>query len=310
MYFHTCSIMTIIMFCGFKFFHYLFSSFRKIAASLKEKIKCRIDVNGDLSSDPMEEDLVPTPHSDEEISVVIRDFMGPSSSFAVAKALHAYLSIGEQFYQDSEQLKEKISCFETQIRRPYFHVKPLDTNQLDNWHKYLSFAETYGDFDWVLLVSFYSFLVYIFKTFLISKLQAIKLYERCLIPCANYTEFWFRYVDFVESNGGRELANFALARASQTFVKVYVITIAFVYQKEDEPLGPYIHLTPLYVYCRMNLLSIYLMHGSRNTLEMHLPLLLLCPDVARSLVLVLLKMWRRRLTWRSVWYGPTLLGSF
>ncbi|KAH0869255.1 hypothetical protein HID58_076277 [Brassica napus] len=197
--------------------HFYYKNFRKIAASLKEKIKCRIDVNGDLSSDPMEEDLVPTPHSDEEISVVIRDFMGPSSSFAVAKALHAYLSIGEQFYQDSEQLKEKISCFETQIRRPYFHVKPLDTNQLDNWHKLLSFM-------------------------------------RCLIPCANYTEFWFRYVDFVESNGGRELANFALARASQTL-------------------------------SRMNLLSIYLMHGSRNTLEMHLPLLLLCPDVARSLVL-------------------------
>ncbi|KAL0737253.1 hypothetical protein Bca4012_013463 [Brassica carinata] len=144
----------------------------------------------------MEEDLVHVRHSDEEISVVIRDLMGPSSSLAVAKALHAYLSIGEQFYQDSQELKEKISCFETQIRRPYFHVNPLDTNQLDNWHKYLSFAETYGDFDW-----------------------AIKLYERCLIPCANYTEFWFRYVDFVESNGGRELANFALARASQTFVQ-------------------------------------------------------------------------------------------
>jgi pre-mRNA-processing factor 39 len=173
-----------------------YKNFRKIAASLKEKIKCRIDVNGDLSSDPMEEDLVHTRHTDEEISIVVRELMGPSSSSAVSKALHTYLSIGEQFYQDSRQLMEKISCFETQIRRPYFHVKPLDTNQLDNWHAYLSFGETYGDFDW-----------------------AINLYERCLIPCANYTEFWFRYVDFVESKGGRELANFALARASQTFVK-------------------------------------------------------------------------------------------
>ncbi|KAL1220498.1 Pre-mRNA-processing factor 39-2 [Cardamine amara subsp. amara] len=175
---------------------FYYKNFRKIAASLKEKIQCRIDVNGDVSSDLMEEDLVTTPHTDEEISIVIRDLMGPSSSSAVSKALHAYLSIGEQFYKDSQQLMEKISCFETQIRRPYFHVKPLDTNQLENWHAYLNFAETYGDFDW-----------------------AIKLYERCLLPCANYTEFWFRYVDFVESKGGRELANFALARASQTFVK-------------------------------------------------------------------------------------------
>ncbi|CAA7014450.1 unnamed protein product [Microthlaspi erraticum] len=176
--------------------HFYYKNFRKVAASLKEKVSCRIDVNGDLSSDHMEEDLIPTRHTDEEISVVIRDLMGPSSSSAVSKALHAYLSIGEQFYQDSQELMEKISCFETHIRRPYFHVKPLDTDQLDNWHAYLSFAETYGDFDW-----------------------AIKLYERCLIPCANYTEFWLRYVDFVESKGGRELANFALARASQTFVK-------------------------------------------------------------------------------------------
>lgn len=97
----------------------------------------------------MEEDLVATHPTDEEISLVIRDLMGPSSSSAVSKALHAYLSIGEQFYQDSQLLMEIISCFETQIRRPYFHVKPLDTNQLDNWHAYLNFAETYGDFDWV-----------------------------------------------------------------------------------------------------------------------------------------------------------------
>lgn len=97
----------------------------------------------------MEEDLVTTRHTDEEISIVIRDLMGPSSSSAVSKALYAYLSIGEQFYQDSQKLMGKISCFEMQIRRPYFHVKPLDTNQLDNWHAYLNFAETYGDFDWV-----------------------------------------------------------------------------------------------------------------------------------------------------------------
>ncbi|XP_006279931.2 pre-mRNA-processing factor 39 [Capsella rubella] len=173
-----------------------YKNFRKIAASLKETINCGIDVKGDLSSDPMEEDLVPTCHTDEEISIVVRDFMGPSSSSVLSNALQKYLSIGEQFYQDSWQLMEKISYFETHICRPYFHINPLDTNQLDNWHAYLSFAESYGDFDW-----------------------AIKLYERCLIPCASYTEFWFRYVDFVENKGGRELANFALARASQTFVK-------------------------------------------------------------------------------------------
>lgn len=51
-------------------------------------------------------------------------------------------------------------------------------------------------------------------------------------------------MDFVESKGGRELANFALARASQTFVKVKEINVALVYikkrNKEGAQLGSYI----------------------------------------------------------------------
>lgn len=31
-----------------------------------------------------------------------------------------------------------------------------------------------------------------------------------------------RYVEFVETNGGRELANFALDRATKIFLKVYL----------------------------------------------------------------------------------------
>ncbi|URE38834.1 HAT [Musa troglodytarum] len=81
-------------------------------------------------------------------------------------------------------------------RRNYFHVKPLDSGQLENWHHYLDFVETQGDFDWI-----------------------VKLYERCLIACANYSEFWIRYVEFVEAKGGRELANYALTRAVTVFLK-------------------------------------------------------------------------------------------
>ncbi|KAM1679223.1 hypothetical protein ACFXTN_035813 [Malus domestica] len=66
-----------------------------------------------------------------------------------------------------------------------------------NWHSYLDFVEMQGDFD-----------------------SAIKLYKRCLIPCANYPEFWMHYVDFMEINGGREIANYALDRATQIFLKL------------------------------------------------------------------------------------------
>ncbi|KAJ6956639.1 pre-mRNA-processing factor 39-like isoform X3 [Populus alba x Populus x berolinensis] len=47
----------------------------------------------------------------------------------------------------------------------------------------------------------------------------VKLYERCVIACANYTEYWIRYVLCMEATGNMDLANNALARATQVFVK-------------------------------------------------------------------------------------------
>ncbi|XAR58675.1 hypothetical protein NMG60_11014160 [Bertholletia excelsa] len=49
--------------------------------------------------------------------------------------------------------------------------------------------------------------------------QIVKLYERCLIACANYPEHWMRYVLCMEARGSMDLANNALARATQVFVK-------------------------------------------------------------------------------------------
>lgn len=50
--------------------------------------------------------------------------------------------------------------------------------------------------------------------------QVVKLYERCLIACANYPEYWIRYVLCMEAGEMLDLANNALARATQVFVKV------------------------------------------------------------------------------------------
>lgn len=49
----------------------------------------------------------------------------------------------------------------------------------------------------------------------------VNLYERCIIACANYTEYWIRYVLCMEACGNMNLANNALARATQVFVKVW-----------------------------------------------------------------------------------------
>ncbi|KAJ0016764.1 hypothetical protein Pint_10077 [Pistacia integerrima] len=185
-------------------------SFKKLAAAWKEKFDCRNSAT-ELQSDLVLESGVPKYFRDDEISAVIKELLEPSVGLARSKAVQKYVLIGEHIYKEACQLDEKIHCFETRIRRPYFHVKPLDGDQLENWHDYLNFAEKQGDFDWV-----------------------VKLYERCLIPCANYAEFWMRYVDFMETKGGREIANLALARATQIFLKRMPMVHLFSAQYKEQ----------------------------------------------------------------------------
>ncbi|KAI5071002.1 hypothetical protein GOP47_0013253 [Adiantum capillus-veneris] len=102
----------------------------------------------------------------------------------------------DELYKAAKEQDARIAEYETAIRRPYFHVKPLDDAQLANWHRYLDFMEKDGDFA-----------------------KVVKLYERCLIACANYPEYWIRYVLHMDLQGSMEYAVDALTRASQIFVK-------------------------------------------------------------------------------------------
>lgn len=58
--------------------------------------------------------------------------------------LEKYVAVREEFYKTSKEWDAKIRDFEIAIRRPYFHVRPLDDAQLGNWHKYLDFIEKEG----------------------------------------------------------------------------------------------------------------------------------------------------------------------
>ncbi|QSZ35088.1 hypothetical protein DSL72_007952 [Monilinia vaccinii-corymbosi] len=71
--------------------------------------------------------------------------------------------------------------YESEIKRPYFHVTELDNQQLVNWRKYLDFEEAEGDYT-----------------------RAVFLYERCLVTCAFYDEFWFRYARWMSSKERKE----------------------------------------------------------------------------------------------------------
>ncbi|CAF2105213.1 unnamed protein product [Brassica oleracea] len=110
--------------------------------------------------------------------------------------LKKYIGIREALYIKAKEFESKIIGFEMAIRRPYFHVRPLNVAELENWHSYLDFIESDGDFN-----------------------KVVKLYERCLVACANYPEYWIRYVLSMGSSGSMDLADNALTRATQVFVK-------------------------------------------------------------------------------------------
>ncbi|KAJ8558213.1 hypothetical protein K7X08_004979 [Anisodus acutangulus] len=119
-----------------------------------------------------------------------------SAGLKDAEELEKYITIREEMYKKAKEFDSKIIGFETAIRRPYFHVRPLNVAELDNWHNYLDFIEGGDDFN-----------------------KVVKLYERCLIACANYPEYWIQYVSCMETSGSLDLADNALARATQVFVK-------------------------------------------------------------------------------------------
>lgn len=66
--------------------------------------------------------------------------------------------------------------FEEGIKRPYFHVKPLERVQLNTWREYIDFEIAGGEEERIVI-----------------------LFERCLIACALYEEFWVKYIKYLES---------------------------------------------------------------------------------------------------------------
>lgn len=78
-----------------------------------------------------------------------------SAGLTEAEELEKYIAIREELYKKAKEFDSKIIGFETAIRRPYFHVRPLNIGELENWHNYLDFIEREGDLSKVTeLVSF------------------------------------------------------------------------------------------------------------------------------------------------------------
>ncbi|CAN6452909.1 unnamed protein product [Victoria cruziana] len=186
-----------------------FRSFKQLSANWRDELETEKDRSIVNDVKAAVNDAVSNANYSQECNV-----MHLKSYTTETLALEKYLSAGEQLYQEAKCLDVEIQHFEAGIRRPYFHVKPLDSSQLKNWHMYLDFVETKTDFDWI-----------------------VKLYERCLIPCASYPEFWIRYIQSIEAKGGREIANGALLRATRFFLKrvpaFHLFAARFMEQTKD-----------------------------------------------------------------------------
>jgi len=105
--------------------------------------------------------------------------------------------------------------YESEIKRPYFHVTELDEPQLVNWRKYLDFEEVESGFE---RVSF--------------------LYERCLVTCVFYDEFWYRFARWMYAQEGKEeeVRNI-YQRASMIFVPISRPGIRIQYATFEESQG-------------------------------------------------------------------------
>jgi len=90
----------------------------------------------------------------------------------------------KKVFKDTEDKMKLRLKYEEGIKRPYFHVKPLERGQLKNWNDYIEFMKQEmgkegGDLTEVEI-----------------------LYERSLIACALYEEFWMNYISWWESRRG------------------------------------------------------------------------------------------------------------
>ena len=112
--------------------------------------------------------------------------------------------------------------YEEGIKRPYFHVKPLERGQLKNWNDYLEFmtkemSKEEGDMTEVEI-----------------------LYERALIACALYEEFWQNYISWWADRDGDNTEKMRdIYRRACTFHLQEKVDIHIQWAVFEEKLGNY-----------------------------------------------------------------------
>ncbi|XP_066532185.1 pre-mRNA-processing factor 39 [Hoplias malabaricus] len=113
----------------------------------------------------------------EELPPGTEDLPDPAKRVTeIENMRHKVIESRQEIFNHNEHEVSKRWAFEEGVKRPYFHVKPLEKTQLTNWREYLDFELENG-----------------------TPERVVVLFERCLIACALYEEFWIKYAKYLES---------------------------------------------------------------------------------------------------------------
>lgn len=104
-----------------------------------EEVSAAANAKGEVNNEETEGEVNP--------NAVEQSYKPVTAGLTEAEELESYIAVREELYKKAKEFDSKIIDFETAIRRPYFHVRPLNVAELENWHNYLDFIEGVGDFN-------------------------------------------------------------------------------------------------------------------------------------------------------------------
>ncbi|KAM9778822.1 pre-mRNA-processing factor 39 isoform X1 [Syngnathus typhle] len=144
--------------------------------SEEEFVKFRLELSkANLTSMAREDGDTTAPQ--EQLPPGTEDLPDPAKRVTeIENMRHKAIEARQEVFNLNEHEVSKRWAFEEGIKRPYFHVKALEKTQLNNWREYLDFEMENG-----------------------TPERVVVLFERCLIACALYEEFWIKYAKYLEA---------------------------------------------------------------------------------------------------------------
>uniref|UniRef100_A0A8C7EHI0 Pre-mRNA-processing factor 39 n=1 Tax=Nothoprocta perdicaria TaxID=30464 RepID=A0A8C7EHI0_NOTPE len=139
----------------------------------------------------------------------------PEPGAAEEQIRELVISMRQQIHAQNEAEVGKRWNFEEGIKRPYFHVKPLERAQLRNWRDYLDYELAAGSHE-----------------------RIIVLFERCVIACALYEEFWVKYTRYLERHtvaGARSVFQRACGYHLPRKPNIHLLWAAFEEKQGESP---------------------------------------------------------------------------